>query len=286
VKAVVGSDEVRSAAAAAGAWLDASAANLSDGSLADSMRAAIGSVVATDAGAPSRRKALDMALERTRVCSLDQLAACGGPLVLLFCLAASRGGAALDGSLARFVDIAATALEENQLASADACASACLVAQLRGQTSRYGADPSAAQPVEDVAGVECATRFGTRRIAASPALAVGLEGVAMSRLRRYDFELGCRAARASQYAGIGASLGLATALAFLRAQQDFDGGFGFFDREAAESRSESEADRGASEFKVPATLACLWTLAECCSADYRVFRDIGRAIPSVSSEPP
>jgi len=285
VKTAFRAGDLQARAAAAGAWLDASAANLARGSLANALRAAIASVIARDAGAPLERDAFAAALARTR--SLDDLAACGGPLVLLFGLAAARIGADAGAALRQFVDASEAAFDADRPDRDQFCAAAYLLAQLGGAVRPLGAtQPAEMQTIENdgdrddlraIGWVECAAAFGTRRAAAPPALALRLQAAAMLRLKRYEFELGCRAARAAHYADGSITLARAATAAFLRAHQDFDGSFGFFDREAAELRRATRADHAALEFKVPATLASLWTLAEFELANYRVFRDIGLA---------
>lgn len=126
--------------------------------------------------------------------------------------------------------------------------------------------------------LECLTGWGTRLVDAeliAPSLADILAGFAVQRLRNYDLIPAARLLRLQEY--------LAASRITARRDDLYNalcmhhrahGPFGWYGPEAAKLRKLSPVCMEDTEFCLPATLECLWTLAERSLDGWRLFGEI------------
>ena len=284
------SRDVASASAGVLHWIGSSASSINDANPEDQLRAIIACAVCRDFCPRRALRCRELASAFVKAigrATLRTLLECGGPLVLLGYLAASRLQMSAP-TLARYAQIAVQELRESSASAAnrEMAASATLlwrIGLLAGAPQRpplrvdaqAALFASRAKALAALANLEAATAFGTKAITAEDALTDVLDAAAMAGLQDCDFDFACRALRARSYLSNGAHLATKTARRFLLSNQDFDGSFGFFDREIELLRFKSCRPDPRVRVKMPVTLACLWTIAEMESSNYRLFRDVG-----------
>ena len=271
-------------------WIDSSALAIENADPQDRLRAIVICAICRDFCARHARRSRELASRFIRALGgapLRVLLECGGPLVLLAYLAAKRLRLPAVG-LARYAQLAAREFHVSPASRANRkmAASGMLLwrvgllssAPLRpplsvDAQSAIGARKAGANAA--LTNVEAATGFGTKAITAVDGFSDALDAATMAGLQEYDFDFACRALRARTYLSNGGRLAKKTARRFLLSNQDFDGSFGFFDREIELLRSKSRRPDPRVRVKMPVTLACLWTIAEMEPSNYRLFRDLG-----------
>jgi hypothetical protein len=128
--------------------------------------------------------------------------------------------------------------------------------------------------------LECLTAWGTRVIdpeVVRPWAGEMLAGFAVQQLRKHDLLTATRLLRVLQHlASIGVVASRDDLFIYLCSLHRAHGPFGWYGPEAAELHKQSSGLLEDVEFYLPATLECLWTLAERTADNWRLFDRVPR----------
>ncbi len=130
--------------------------------------------------------------------------------------------------------------------------------------------------LEIVRKIDFITCYGKYTVESPNGLDIVIESIMMNCLQQYKLEKACNFLRVLSYLGREDSLAIRTAQQFIFTNQEFEGGFGFFDKQIKLLSSKVPEQQARLQIKIPISLTCLWTLAESRLTNYRLFWDIGK----------
>lgn len=130
--------------------------------------------------------------------------------------------------------------------------------------------------LDTVKHIDFITSYGHYSIFAPKGLDIVLESIMMHFLQKYKLETACNFLRVLSYLKTEESLSIRTARHFIFTNQEFEGSFGFIDKQVRYISLKTSEPQALLQLKIPMTLTCLWSLAESDLVSYRLFWDLGK----------
>ncbi len=145
--------------------------------------------------------------------------------------------------------------------------------QLESGTNLFLVDESAIASM--AAAIAASTAYGKRPPSAQPELLEQLKAVLpvwmLYYFRQYNIEMGTLLLRAMNYLRLSQDKAVEEGLAFVFAQQQPDGRFGFFAPEVSNLRSKGRDLNDLIDLYLPITVSCLWAIAEVTLEGFSLF---------------